>query len=427
MKQLVTEKKGLDWFWLVIVFLFSINFYGKGHFLLLLLLLVGLIVINYKKSKFKITIDHLLIFLFSISYFIILFMHRSPGIGAMLIYLIGPIACYFIGYFIIKVDSKFIVKTMLSITLGLFLNGLLNMINYFQIYGFNPNQTGLRVVPNIWSGGVLTDTLQGTYFALVSSILFYSFILLKKGKHILIPIILIGCTIFSIISSFILGNRTLIAVVMVSFVVSFLVYSYLERKSKKEFFKVLLFVSGLFSLVFIFYISNSFGLKEFVLNSTWYTRTETASMMDDARIRFYKIALSQMLDFPFGGYHMSFTYAHNLWFDVLNATGLIPFFFLLLYTLNSIKGLVNIIIYKSIDMQFKMFTLGIYLGFFLVFMVEPILEGVPYMFLLFILFNGMTNKYIEVYKSMRKSKGEKKYENIMANEYTSSRSMSANE
>lgn len=427
MEQLEVEKKGLDWIWLVIVFLFSINLFEKGHLLLLLLLLVGLIVINYKESKFKITIDQLLIFLFSISYFVILSMHRSPGTGAMLIYLIGPITCYFIGYFIIKVDSKFIVKTMLSITLGLFLYGLLNMINYFQIYGFNPNLTGLRVVPNIWTGGVLTATLQGTYFALVSSLLFYSYILLKKGKYILLPIIIIGCTIFSIISSFILGNRTLIVIVMVSFVISFLVYSFLERKNKKEFFKVLLYFSGLLSLIFIFFISNSFGLKDFVLHSTWYSRTETASMLDDARIKFYKIALSQMFDFPFGGYNMSFTYAHNLLLDVLNATGLIPFFFLLLYTLNSIKGVVNIIIYKSIDLQFKIFTLSIYLGFFLVFMVEPILEGVPYMFLLFILFNGMTNKYIEVCKSMRKSKGEKKYENIMANEYPSSRSMSVNE
>ena len=129
------------------------------------------------------------------------------------------------------------------------------------------------------------------------------------------------------------------------------------------------------------------------------------SLKEDPRKMVYQRALSQMFDYPFGGYKMSLglKYAHNLWIDVLYATGLIPFFFLVLYTIKSIQNIISIINNKTVDLQFKIVIFSIFSGCFLNFMVEPILEGVPFMFILFCLFNGMTRKYLDICKSNYRS------------------------
>lgn len=384
--------------WYSIVFLFALNFYNKASYLFICLVIISVIVIFLKECKFKITLDSVLIFLFSISYFLILSIYQPVGISTILIFLIGPIACFSIGYFIISENNKVFEKTMLAGILGLFIHGLFNMIKYFQVYGFNSIE-GARVVPDIWTGISVAATLQGTYFSLISSLLFFNIILRKQS---VLSGTLITCIIFSLISSFILGNRTIVYILIFSFIVNFLVFIVISRMKIKKVVNIVSKISAVFLIVFIVYINNFFGLKEFILNSAWYQRSESNVLIEDPRFLIYQTAFSQMFDFPLGGYRMNFMYAHNLWLDILHATGLIPFFFLLLYTLVTVKNLLGILTVSGISLYKKIFTVSIYLGFFLTFMVEPILEAVPFMFLIFILFNGMTKKALDICRSHAK-------------------------
>ncbi|MDC3423477.1 hypothetical protein NC797_03020 [Aquibacillus sp. 3ASR75-11] len=401
----INERKNLDWLWLISVFLFSINLLEKGQYWLIGLFITALIIINHKVSKFKITIDLLLIFLFTVSYFIIFSLYRSAGMFTILVFLVGPIACFVLGYFIVKTDYNFIVKSMITISIGLFIHGFLNMLKYFQIYGFRPSISE-RIIPDIWTGVNIAATLQGTHYAIISSLLFYSIIVLKDRKHILVSSIIILATVLSAIFSFISGTRTLLVIIVINFCFSFLIYGFQRRKNYKEFLKLLFAILSSFTVVYLIYISNTFGIKDFVLNSTWYLRSETNTLESDPRMLFWKTAISQMFQFPFGGYRMGFSYAHNLWLDVLNATGLIPFFFLSIYTIKSFINLFTIIINEFVEIEFKIFIFSTFLGFVLQFMVEPILEGVPYMFLLFLLFNGMTKKYLDLCKSQKNSRAQ---------------------
>lgn len=383
-----------EWLWFSIVFLFALNFWGKGHYLLICLFLIGFIVIFLKKCEFKFTFDLILIFSFATSYFLILSYYQYTGMFSIIIYLIGPIACFSIGYFIISPNNKLFERTILAVIFGLFLHGFFNMINYFQVYGIN-SIDGARTVPDIWTGINIAATLQGTYFSLISSLLFYSIILMKQRAYLFSNTI-ITCIIFSLISSFMLGNRTLIYILIISLIVNLLTFVFLNKLKINELVKVGSLVAILSLIVSLVFINNAFGLKEFILNSTWYERTESSELMEDSRFLIYQVAFNQMFDFPLGGHRMSFTYAHNLWLDVLHATGLIPFFFLLLYTLVSFKNIMGILISSRINIEKKVFFVSIYVGFILTFMVEPILEAVPFMFLMFILFNGMTKKIIDI-------------------------------
>lgn len=242
------EKENLDWLWLSIVFLFSLNFYAKPNHLLLSLLIIGLIMMFYKRTTFMITIDLLLISLFSISYFIILLYNGYGGLGFMFIFLIGPIACFFVGYSIVKIKGEFIIKTMLAITLGSFIHGFLNMISFFRLHGFSSFIIGARTILDIWTNSAVTATLQGTYYTLITSLLFYSFLLLKKkGKRIL-AVILIFSVIFSLMASFVMGNRTLIAIMLITIGASLLLYSILIKKEPKEIIKICLLIVLVFGL-----------------------------------------------------------------------------------------------------------------------------------------------------------------------------------
>lgn len=420
------ERKNLDWLWISIVFLFSLIFFAKSNQLFLGVLLIGGIVTIYKKSTFKVTTDLLIIWLFSITYYMILLYHgHGGGVGKIIAFMIGPIASFIIGYSIVKAENGFIFKTIMAVVFGNFVHGFLNMMMYFQLYGFTPSITGSRSIPDIWTGVSFTATLQGTYYTLMASLLFYVAVLLINKQRKLLALVIILAIGFSLIATFIMGNRTLVVIMFISFLASFLLYSILTKRNPKSIIKVITYIS-LFSLLLSFmYTENLLGIREFVEGSTWYFRSDLMVANEDPRLLVYRRAIAQMFDFPFGGYRMDLglSYAHNLWIDVLYATGLIPFFFLVVYTFKAIKNLRQLLKQENTDTQFKIFIFSIYTGFLLNFMVEPILEGVPYMFISFCLINGMIRKQIDVYKRdnyLRTGGGSN--ENTLANKYSITRS-----
>lgn len=398
--SVILERKNLDWLWFGLIFLFALNFLAKSNYLLLSVIATGIIVAIYKKATFKMTVDLLLIWLFSLSYFILLTYHGRGGIGAMFIYMIGPVGSFFIGYCILKSSNKFIFKTVMAIVFGNFIHGLLNMIMYFRLYGFTSSVIGARALPDIWTGKVLTATLQGTYYTMIASLLFYSIVLVINKKSKVLALVILLSIGFSLLATFVMGNRTLIAIMLITFLSNFLLYSALNKKSPKYITKNIAYIAILALGIYVIYTKNIFSIREFVEGSTWYMRSNIMVANEDPRLALYQRAISQMFDFPLGGYKMNLglSYAHNLWLDVLYATGLIPFFFLIIYTFQSIKNLIRLIKQKNTDVEFKIFIFSIYTGFFLNFMVEPILEGVPYMFLSFCIINGMIRKQLDLYK-----------------------------
>lgn len=399
--SVILERKNLDWLWFGLVFLFALNFLAKPNHLLLSVFSIGIILTIYKKSTFKMTVDLLFIWLFSLSYFLILNYYGRGDLGSIFAYMIGPVGSFFIGYCIVKSNNKFIFKTIMAIVFGNFIHGVLNMIMYFRLYGFTTSVIGVRRFPDIWLGFELTSTLQGTFYTLIVSLLFYSMILLTRKEKRGLAIILLISTVFSIMVSFIMGNRTLTVIMLISFISNFLLYIILTKRNPQKIIKIIVFTIILILGTGLLYSNNVFGVREFVEGSTWYMRSNIMAANEDPRIALYQKAISQMFDFPFGGYKMNLvtnSYVHNLWLDVLYATGLIPFFFLIVYTFKSIKNLIRLIKQKNTGIELKIFIFSIYTGFLLNFMVEPILEGVPYMFLSFCIINGMIRKQLDLYK-----------------------------
>lgn len=393
-----TEKVKLDWLWIFMIFLLAMNLFAKEGYLLIGVIVVGLFICGYKGSRFKPTVDLLLIFLFSLTYFAIYSIHKGPSISLLFLYLIVPTSCFFIGYFIVKSDEKIVTKTILAVTTGMFFHGFLNMILYFKAFG---TSSSIRSVPDVWTGVQMAATLQGTYFTLLVSLLFFSYIKWGEKKKVVAIFLIIGA-VFSISSSLVLGNRTLILIMILVFVLNLLLYTFILKTNQKKVFKIWIFIGLSLLILGVTYSIDLFGVKDFVLGSNFYTRVETTGGLgEDPRFVVQSSVISQMFDYPFGGYKINLgfnSYAHNLWLDVLVATGLIPFLLLIAYTVKVIMNLFMIIKNKHVDRQFKFMAFSINFGLLINFMVEPILDGIPYMFMLFCLLNGMIKKYLDILK-----------------------------
>jgi hypothetical protein len=351
-------------------------------------------------KKFILDSGFFIIFFFSVSYLIVLGLYKPIGLNTLYIYLVGPIAAYIVGQIFISYSYKSLQSTILIMTLGNFFHGILNIFYNIDTYGFSYFFSGQRLFLDIWTRDIYTATLQGTFYTLIASHLFYSLVIRKENLTISnLYIVMIG---IAILISILMGNRTLLIIVMTVFIGSYLVYFWLEKKRVMK-MRLFIYLIGLISIIYLLYAVNIFGLKTIVEKSLFLQRLSNSDIKSNPRFTAYMLALRQMFVYPMGGYKMylgGVSYAHNLWLDVLYATGIIPFIFLILFSISVLINLYKVMKINALPISFRLLMFGIYAGYLLNFMVEPILEGVPQMFLSFCLISGMLSKFYVFQKNI---------------------------
>jgi len=387
------------------LFLFSLNFFGKGNIFFLLLIVNALIIGFLSGNRFILDKGFIYIILFSISYFIILQFYRTIDLYSIFIFLVAPIAAYILGQLVVSQSCSLIRNYIYIIAIGNFLHGFFNVIYTTILFGFSIYFSGLRGFPDIWSREILTATLQGTYYTLVVSLLFYSIVIRKE--NFLFSYMIIIMAFFSLFVSALMGNRTLLFIMGIVFLVSLIVYFLLEQR-KIRIIKIFMSIFILSLILYVLYATNTFALREIVEGSLLVGRMKYSITQDDPRFSVYSWAFKQLFDYPMGGYRMylgGLKYAHNLWLDVLFATGLIPFIFLSLFSINVSINVYKLIKLASLPISLRLLLFGIYAGYILNFMVEPILEGVPIMFVSFCLISGMLSKFLILQRKIAYNKG----------------------
>lgn len=102
---------------------------------------------------------------------------------------------------------------------------------------------------------------------------------------------------------------------------------------------------------------------------------------------------SHMWDYPLGGMGPEITYAHNLWFDCARVAGIVPFVLLITISLRYAYCLFQVIRKDSVDLIFRYIIWIISLAILIVFLAEPVLEGIPMVFEFFCLVLGLIEFY----------------------------------
>ncbi|MCK2156177.1 hypothetical protein [Exiguobacterium sp. 17-1] len=403
-KTTVDTKKITNFIWYVSILLFSSNFFGLSEFLLYLFIFVGLFHAYINKSRFRISKELLVVFLFTISYTIISSHYANNLQASFILYFVYPFSAYFIGSLVVNFNNfKLYTNTIICLSLGLFFHGILNV--YFYVKNGN-HFLEVRVIRDYWEGFDLAATLQGSYFTLIISLLLLSVTKIIDNK--IIKTIIIISIFFSIISSFYIGNRTLIMICIIVFFTNIILFSKEIKLGYKSVIKFLILLCSIIFFVYFIIEFDIFSIKTIVESTNLYSRINEISIIDDPRINIYTEFARQFYKYPFGGKEMilSLAYAHNMWLDIYHVAGFVPFILLIILNIMIVKNV--IFIYKSskINTQIKILAITTLMSLSLNFMVEPIMEGIPFLFSIFMLINGMNKKIKDVIK-------EKENESIM--------------
>lgn len=135
------------------------------------------------------------------------------------------------------------------------------------------------------------------------------------------------------------------------------------------------------------------NFKNTIYSSPLFERLSVAENFksgDTSRINMYILALTNVIDKPFGDGTLDT--AHNLWLDILKQTGWIPFMFLIVFTFSAVKNISIFIKSKNFSESNRFLVLSIIIAYFLNFFVEPIMKGAPYYFSSFCICLGCIEK-----------------------------------
>lgn len=383
--------------WFILLFLILVNYLYLVNYLLVIFLVYNVFFAIYFKTNPKFSVALIILNLFGGIYFYMYSRYNITSPRIFMMYLVGPQLLYLIGMILMsKFDTVMFRKLLLFIAFGFFTYGALNMVHYITIYGFDGDW---RVAVEFWTGYDVVATLQGIYFTSISSLLFFNLVYLRIKKHFIIKTTMLLAIFFGLYSSVMLQNRTLFIITAVMLILMFFLEVVL---SKGKLIKPTIIVLAFLGIIYYGYQSDWFGAKSYVEESQFYTRaiaTIEQGLLNDPRIPVYELTYRQFWDYPLGGRRMDINgldYAHNLWIDVLYIGGHVPFFLLSIYTILTMASVLRLLFGKRVPKEIKILYTSIYVGLLINFMTEPILDGVPYVFLIFCMMNGALSQYVKV-------------------------------
>jgi hypothetical protein len=294
-----------------------------------------------------------------------------------------PSLLYIVGKYIsVKYNNKQIWLFFLFFLTFAF--SLIPMVSILLQIIENDFITGTRSLYLIWDkNNEISATGLGSYFVLnMAAIGLMNLKRCTRTEHrIFVGIILLF--LLSLMCVIRLGSRTQLIIAVISVLVTYF-YNYRANSFIKN-FSVLFF-----SILGLYYLLGNFNTE-----ADWFTfyadrlnENESGFGTAGGRTERWWGSFQSIFTDPFGWEFSRYGYAHNLWLDTARVAGILPLFFLLFFTLSAIKIFTLSLTKLNDNLFFKNYVLVYFLAFFLIFNVEPVLEGMYLLFLLFCLFVG---------------------------------------
>lgn len=378
----------------LLLVMYLLNPFNKG-FIPGYLLIAILFVFKKKVVTTNIDGDFILLFLFSLIYAFFYALDPVSGIQYIFVYALFPSGFYLLGKYLVQVNSLSKSIFLLLIVLGgiFSISALISVLINLREGGFAQID---RTIPMFWNGAPTSATLMGSFLTLnmcIPALLIGSY---KKNK-LAVNIITLLLFLVSLACVIRLGSRTQLVIFFFTCFISLLYV--IPRQSYKQ--NAVLIV--VLSAIVVFIINKvSFDLNQDWL-STFAGRMQNNGGSDIAsgggRTARWIKSFEYLFSHPLGWDAHEFGHSHNMWLDVLRVSGVIPFVLLIIYSIKSffqVKRSIRVnpeLLY--LNNQFLIYAIA----FFLIFMVEPIFEGVFSIFVVFCLYKGIINKYYTIQSS----------------------------
>lgn len=375
------------WGWLVLMFLFSLNFMSAGGYILLVLM-VAYTVIHLR--DFSIRVTEVVLLIFAAEYFLFHFLwYRGATLGDLCNYLVAPWLLYWIGRHMAgrcrRADLPLRIAVVLI--LGFFTYGLLCMIYTMH---FSPPAPGLRMMYKVWDQTPLSVTAGGLLLTMAMGLAMGQLTAKNSFRARLFWLAVLGACMYY---AFTWAHRTsvYIAAILVVFnYLSFLLSMKISAVRKLGLLAVSVLAAAAIVLCFVFDVGGCYSW----LQGQWLFQrlTDKAAANSTDRFVIWRSFFQQWLLYPLGGkqFEMPATYVHNFWLDVYYLCGALPFAALVTATV-LIAG--HFLRYRSVCMaegasRSVHILANFYLTVLLAFMVEPVMGAYPYVVLAVLLVSG---------------------------------------
>ena len=308
---------------------------------------------------------------------------RQDGVLALVSDILVPPSIYIVGRYIISKYKNFNVFLFLIFFIGVAYSfiPIISIIQQINTSGFE----GSRNLYLIWNKNTeISATGLGSHFIFNISTIGLLYAQKRNRLEKRINILFLFLFIVSLICVLRIGSRTQLLFALISLLLSFLL-----NTKKQSITKNMVFLFTVFLTLFFLYSKldlDSDYLKFYAdrMNSEEYGVGSAGGRTDR-----WVGSLESIITDPFGWEFDRYGHAHNFWLDVARVSGIIPLFFLLIFTFSSLKIWINSLKILKASRFIYTYAFIIYIVFLLQFFVEPIMEGMYLLFLLFCMFIGM--------------------------------------
>lgn len=352
------------------------------------LLLVPFGVSVIKKKRIRVNITTFLLIAFVVAYLIPEFIIAQQPTYRLLFV---PIA-FLLGYnYYESVSEKDIVSCYLAVAFGMATHSILNFVMTVAKTGFR--FSNLSIFEDFWSRTTTTTTGMMSNFVLFLPLLIFAMVQRKK-YYALIPVVALG-----VFMGVITGNRTTLFLFVVATVVGMIIV--FVNGQRKLGFALVAIIAGLLLFLLLAYLFNWFNLKSLYDNSYLVyrfniNRANGESLLETQRWDTKGMYISKMLDYPWGGGKLREViggYAHDIWLDTWSWGGCVAFIILIGYLALFIYRMIRFIRMAE-ELSTKVLFSGYLVILFIQYLIEPIIQGAPWLFISAALFDGMISRYL---------------------------------
>ena len=394
----------------VLLFLFSLNLFNQSS---LFLAVVFALVVIYDRGKLYIPSDDNVFFallLFAITFFVFSAQNSlNAGISA-----IGCPMAYYIGLRlqsdqieVLCAEKKLKFITLLLVA-GMTCHAIVNFIYELVRFG-GINSGGIHY--DFFSFGAQTSaTGAATYLTLFAGTIFYLIMESDSVKNWIIGVLLI---VVAFAYNIILGGRTFFALTGVSFILSMIIFVWRQKDDTKKIRAIgkIVFIIFILSIVgVIVYIRYSDAITKMFESTYLFHRISYANLAESQDLfSFFKSSdrgsvrdqyIALMFDFPWGGRKILGKvgfYAHELWLDVFDSAGIIPFILIWFVTFQITFYNLKYILNKEVPIKNRVLIIGITASVTVQFFFEPVLTGCRALLFSYILICGLVRSQLSQY------------------------------
>ena len=386
--------KNLDVLLQALLFIAAMGFMQQGINIMVLVCAVIIVADRWKLHFCGGVNTFYLLCAFAITYLVITAIHDMRGIVG-----IGCPIAFYLGIRA-NTDSEGRIKHMiLLLGFGMAAHVLLN-------FGYELVRFGVATLTNarhydIWSGELSTATGMMVNGSILTA-LWYYFLYYEKQKRVKLAglAVLLIMTVYDLV----LGGRTYLVLTCMSLLVGLIMsvsMNGISRRALNKFIKflALTFISILIALVF--YLIYREEINTFFKGSYFYHRffrtNASESMFETSRVGAKLYYIAHMPEYLWGGGNLSREtqlYAHELWLDIYDDAGIIPYILIAIYTIVSARRAINVVRNSSFSVNFRIMIGAFYLILLAQFFVEPVLAGAPLLVYSYCIVDGMVSSML---------------------------------